>query len=150
MPLRVALASFTAFCAASSQDLSDSDMISITLLTVMLSSLICERPGPPHDEPPSAPTRNHRLSLDRAANAVVSRPLQGLDDTLGYLLGVAEQHHRVVAIEEGVVDAGIAGGERALEEHDGAGPPNFEHRLAVERHRPILLRGRGCAGTAVA
>ena len=31
-----------------------------------------------------------------------------LDDALGHLLGVAEQHHGVVAVEQGIVDAGIA------------------------------------------
>src|SRR5882757_1227216 len=30
-----------------------------------------------------------------------------LDDVLGHLLGVAEQHHGVVAVEQGIVDAGI-------------------------------------------
>ena len=33
---------------------------------------------------------------------------QRLDDALGHLLGVAEQHHGVVAVEQRVVDAGIA------------------------------------------
>src|SRR6185295_6051967 len=33
-----------------------------------------------------------------------------LDDVLGHLLGVAEQHHGVVAVEQRIVDAGIAGG----------------------------------------
>ena len=31
----------------------------------------------------------------------------GFDDILGHLLGVAEQHHGVVAVEQGIVDAGI-------------------------------------------
>ena len=31
-----------------------------------------------------------------------------LDDLLGHLLGVAEQHHCIVAVEQGVVDTGIA------------------------------------------
>ena len=39
------------------------------------------------------------------AKAVVSH---ALDDVLGHLLGVAEQHHGVVAVEQGIVDAGIA------------------------------------------
>src|SRR3546814_4666623 len=44
---------------------------------------------------------------------------QRLDDLLAHLLGVAEQHHGVVAEEQLVLDAGIAGRHRALrsEEH---------------------------------
>src|SRR4051812_11006422 len=46
------------------------------------------------------------------------RLAEGLHDFLGHLLGVAEQHHRIVAIEELVVDAGIAdAAHRALHEH---------------------------------
>ncbi len=35
-------------------------------------------------------------------------PLHPLDDVLGHLLGVAKQHHGVVAVEQGIVDTGIA------------------------------------------
>ncbi|SPP92880.1 putative Enoyl-CoA hydratase [Bradyrhizobium vignae] len=45
-------------------------------------------------EAPSGPTALHRL-----------------DDILGDLLGVAEQHHGVVAIEQRIVDAGITRGQ---------------------------------------
>src|SRR5437763_13492933 len=44
-----------------------------------------------------------------------------LDDFLAHFFGVAEQHHCVVAVEELVVDAGVAGGHRALDEEDGLG-----------------------------
>src|SRR5262245_60190687 len=38
------------------------------------------------------------------------RSVQRLDDPFGHLLGVAKQHHGVVAVEQRVVDAGIARG----------------------------------------
>src|SRR6185312_17544864 len=52
------------------------------------------------------------------AVAVAGHPalLQRLDDFLAHLLGVAEQHHRVVAEEQLVLDAGIARGHRPLDE----------------------------------
>ena len=56
-----------------------------------------------------------------------------LHDLFRHLLGVAEQHHRVVAIEERIVDAGVAARERALVEHDGAGLPHLQHRHPVDR-----------------
>ena len=34
--------------------------------------------------------------------------IKRLDDVLAHLLGVAEQHHRVVAIEQLILDTGIA------------------------------------------
>ena len=63
------------------------------------------------------------------------------DDLFRHLLGVAEQHHRVVAIEQRVVDAGIARRHAALDEHHGVGLPHFEHRHAVDRRRRIVLGG---------
>src|SRR6266498_4179954 len=55
-------------------------------------------------------------------------------DLLGHLLGVAEQHHRIVAVEQFVVDAGIADpAHRALHEQHGARFLHVEHRHAVER-----------------
>jgi len=59
----------------------------------------------------------HARQVSRNAQVVKIRTLQPrggpgdlhpLDDALRHLLGVAEQHHRVVAIEERVVDAGVA------------------------------------------
>jgi hypothetical protein len=35
--------------------------------------------------------------------------LERLRDVLAHLLGVAEQHHGVLAVEQRVVDAGVAG-----------------------------------------
>src|SRR3954465_12572120 len=67
---------------------------------------------------------------------------QRLDDALRHLLGVAEQHHRVVTIEQRVVDAGIARGERALDEHHGAGLPHLQHRHAVDWRRLVFLGRR--------
>src|ERR1700679_1620874 len=46
--------------------------------------------------------------------------LHPLDDILGHLLGVAEQHHGVVTVEQGIVDTGITRRQRALDEHHGA------------------------------
>src|SRR5450830_1646661 len=63
----------------------------------------------------------------------IGAPLHRLDDALGHFLGVAEQHHGVVAIEQRIVDAGIAGGERALDEHHGARFPHLQYRHAVDR-----------------
>ena len=39
---------------------------------------------------------------------MTEQPLHRLDDTLGHFFGVAEQHHGVVAVEQRVVDAGVA------------------------------------------
>src|SRR5215467_5310986 len=56
-----------------------------------------------------------------ARTPCVIRPSrQRLADLLSHLLGIAQQHHRVVAVEQRIVDAGISGGKRALVEHDGA------------------------------
>src|SRR5262249_40575092 len=63
-----------------------------------------------------------RTSPDRAAAVPLCR-LDRLDDLLGHFLGIAEQHHGVVTIKQWIVDAGIAGRERTLVEHDGAGLP---------------------------
>src|SRR6185295_14715137 len=60
----------------------------------------------------------------------VSHPF---DDILGHLLGVAEQHHGVVAVEQRVVDARVTRSQRALDEHHGAGFPHLQHRHAVDR-----------------
>jgi hypothetical protein len=83
-------------------------------------------------EAPSAPARTGASAPDA----------QRLDDILGHLLGVAEQHHGVVAVEQGIVDAGIARGQRALDEHHGAGLPDLQHRHAVDRRFRIVLGRR--------
>ena len=47
--------------------------------------------------------------------------LRPVEDALGDLHGVAEQHHGVVAIEQGIVDAGVAGGSsHAIKSSKGA------------------------------
>ena len=61
------------------------------------------------------------------------RSLERLDDIFAHLLGVAEQHHRVVAVEQLVVDAGVARGHRALDEEHGLGTLDLEDRHAVYR-----------------
>jgi len=48
---------------------------------------------------------------------------QRIDDFFHHLLGVAEQHHGVAAVEQRVVGAGLARGKRAFGEHQGAGLP---------------------------
>src|SRR5437764_14966659 len=60
------------------------------------------------------------------------RLFEGLNDFLAHFLGVAEQHHRVVAVEKLVFDAGVAGGHRALDEKDGLGALDVEDRHAVD------------------
>src|SRR5258708_32388531 len=72
---------------------------------------------------------------------VIAASGQRLADLLGHLLGVAEQHHGVVAIEQRIVDAGISRRERALAEHDGAGLPYLQHRHAVDRGLGVILGG---------
>ncbi len=50
-----------------------------------------------------------RIGLRDYGPATSSSPdLHRLDDALGHFLGVAEQHHGVVAVEQRVVDTGIA------------------------------------------
>src|SRR5690606_34948548 len=45
--------------------------------------------------------------------------LHRLDDVLGHLLGIAQQHHGLVHEEQRIVDAGIARPQRALHEQHG-------------------------------
>ena len=62
-----------------------------------------------------------------------SRSGHRADDLLGHLLGVAEQHHGVVLVEQRVVDAGVARRHRALDEEHRLGLVDVEHRHAVDR-----------------
>ena len=55
------------------------------------------------------------------------------DDFLAHFLGVAEQHHRVVAVEQLVLDAGIARGHRAFDKEHSLGPLDLEDRHTVDR-----------------
>ena len=75
------------------------------------------RPRPVLLSPPGAPSPSPQV----------------LDDLLDHLLGVPEEHHRVVAVEELVVDAGIAGRERTLDEEHRLRLLHIEHRHAVDR-----------------
>jgi hypothetical protein len=61
---------------------------------------------------------------------------------IDHLLGVAEQHHGVVAEEQLVLDAGIARGHAALDEQHGLGLFHVQHRHAVDRRGRIGLGGR--------
>jgi hypothetical protein len=54
---------------------------------------------------------------------------QGAEDVLHTVLGVAEQHGRVISVEEWVLDAGVAGGQRTLEDDDVVGIPHREHGI---------------------
>src|SRR5215468_4836978 len=67
---------------------------------------------------------------------------QGVDNFFAHFLGVAEQHHYVVAAEELVFDAGVAGGRQALDEEHGLGALDIEDRHAVDRRGAIGLGGR--------
>ena len=58
-------------------------------------------------------------SIQHSRREAVRRLLHRADDLLGHLLGVAEQHHGVVVVEQAVLDAGIARGGRALDEERG-------------------------------
>src|SRR3954453_16756289 len=70
------------------------------------------------------------LGVARDTAATASPPL---DDVLGHFLCVAEQHHGVVAVEQRIVDAGIARSQRTLDEHHGAGLPHLQYGHAVNR-----------------
>ena len=61
---------------------------------------------------------------------------------VGHLLGVAEQHHRVVAEEQLVLDAGVARAHAALDEQHGLGLLDVEDRHAEDRRLRVGLGGR--------
>src|SRR5258708_32159163 len=52
--------------------------------------------------------RGRRIARDQDFCLTATSLLQRLDDLLAHLFGVAEQHHRVVAVEQFVLDPGIA------------------------------------------
>jgi hypothetical protein len=68
-----------------------------------------------------------------AVDPANNRKLEPLHDPLDHLLGVAEQHHGVVAEEQLVLDAGIAAAHAALDEQHGAGLFDVQDRHAVDR-----------------
>src|SRR5215467_3017225 len=63
----------------------------------------------------------------------IHRLLERLDDLLAHFLGVAEQHHRVVAKEQLILDAGIARSHGALDEKHGLGALDLKDRHAIDR-----------------
>src|SRR5215213_7897773 len=63
--------------------------------------------------------QRRRRAIGRPADG--PRPSERLDDLFGHLLRVAEEHHRVVAEEQLVLDPGIAGAHAALDEQHGLG-----------------------------
>ncbi len=63
-------------------------------------------------------------------------------NAFGHFLCVAEKHHGVVAIEQGIVNSSIPGCERALDEHHRARLPHLQHRHTVDRRRLVVFRRR--------
>src|SRR5271166_635622 len=90
----------------------------------------CENAGPPA-KPIRSDAARARLVTKRDDIARASVP-QRLDDGVGHLLGVAEQHHRVVAEEELVLNAGVARAHAALDEEDRLRLVDVEDRHAVD------------------
>ena len=69
---------------------------------------------------------------------------QRLEDVVDDLLGVAEQHHGVVAEEQLVLHARIARTHAALDEQHRLGPVHVQDRHAENRRLRIGLRRRVC------
>ena len=59
--------------------------------------------------------------------------VERLDDALDHLLGIGQQHHGVVLVEQRIVDAGIAGSQRAFDEQTGASLVDIQNWHAVDR-----------------
>src|SRR6516164_599428 len=99
---------------------------------------------------PSCYSKNQTVSTPAADLSMPSwlalksgrRLFERLDDLLAHFLGVAEQHHRIVAVEQLVLDAGITRGHRSLDEKNGLGALNLQDRHAIDRRRRIGLRRR--------
>ena len=68
-----------------------------------------------------------------SSDSLIKLQSKPLGDFLGHLLRVAERHHGVVAIEQRIVDAGIAGRQRPLVEDDRPCLPHLQDRHAVDR-----------------
>ena len=80
---------------------------------------------------PNGEFRRYRAWFPAAPGGLVR---QRLVDFLDHLLGVGQQHHRLVHVEHVVVDPGIAdAAHRALDEHHRLGLVDVEHRHAVDR-----------------
>src|SRR5664280_1772678 len=69
----------------------------------------------------SAPWRAGSPRSRLALCGGVAISLDRLDDVLDHLLRVAEHHHRLVHVEELVVEAGVARRHRPLVDDDGLG-----------------------------
>ena len=88
----------------------------------MGGGFIWRLPRPPNPTPLTLAAAKYSEASPRDFEARLRRGtlgrelIQGLDDRLGHLLGVAEQHHRVVGIEQRVVDAGVARRKRPFHE----------------------------------
>src|SRR6185312_3123431 len=104
-----------ALSLARPQSLLDVGLDALRNLTARTSARLCNVPCDALF--PRGPLRHAMPLLVHGQDLKASH---GLDDVLGHLLGVAEQHHGIVAVEQGIVDAGIARGQRALDEHHGA------------------------------
>src|SRR3954453_15023296 len=65
-----------------------------------------------------------------------------LEDLVDDLLGVAEQHHGVVAEEQLVLHAGVARAHAALDEQHRLRPVDVEDRHAEDRRLRIRLGSR--------
>src|SRR5713101_1891514 len=63
------------------------------------------------------------------------------DDVADEILGVAEEHQRLVEVVQRVVDAGEAGGHAALDDHDGAGFVDVDDGHAEDGAARIGARG---------
>ena len=94
----------------------------------------------------SGPTTivRHEFSTAWGARRVVphSFPSEGAEDVLDAGLGVAEEHVAVLAEEQRVLHAGVAGGHGALEDDDVVRLPDPQHRHAGDGAGRVVLGGR--------
>src|SRR3546814_19202368 len=68
-----------------------------------------------------------------------------LDDIVGHFLGVAEQHHRLIHVEEVVVDPGIAdAAHRALHEQHSLRLFDVEDGHAIDGRSEERREGKEC------
>mmetsp|Transcript_14374 Transcript_14374/g.18517 ORF Transcript_14374/g.18517 Transcript_14374/m.18517 type:complete len:253 (-) Transcript_14374:832-1590(-) len=70
----------------------------------------------------------------------IAKSLERLDDILDHLLRVRQQHHCVVAEEQLVLDASIAGPHRAFDEQNRPSIFDVEHRHAIDWRCLVRLR----------
>jgi hypothetical protein len=52
--------------------------------------------------------------LGGGSSAAIGARLFGFDDRFRHLLGVAQQHHSVVVIDQRIADAGVTGAEGSI------------------------------------